>query len=125
MTLISQLKPSFHFFLGHKSVSSFTYERRLGLSISARVSVDSDSRTNEDSTLSPGSVTFDDSTSSGTRVSSAATESTLHQFPELSARHRRVMRGDLEQRLTAKAKIIRIFTSSTFTGSFFRYKMAF
>lgn len=34
------------------------------------------------------------------------------------------MRGDLEQRLTAKAKIIRIFTSSTFTGSFFRQKIA-
>ena len=33
------------------------------------------------------------------------------------------MRGDLEQRLTVKAKIIRIFTSSTFTGSFFRHKI--
>lgn len=119
MILISQLlKLHFIFFLGRKFVSSFSYERPLGLSISARVSDDSDSRTNEDSTLSPSSVTFDDSPYSGSRVSSAATKSTLHQFPELSARHRRVMRGDLEQHLTAKAKIIRIFTSSTFTGSF-------
>lgn len=77
---------------------------------------DSDvSRTRNEFTLSAGSVVFDELPSLGSKLSLAATKSTLHQFPELAARYGRVMRGDLEQSLTAKAKIIRIFTSSTFT----------
>lgn len=73
-------------------------------------------KTHDGSALLPGSLLFDELPVLGSRLSSAATNSTLHQFPELAERYRRVMRGDLEQSLIAKAKIIRIFTSSTFTG---------
>lgn len=76
------------------------------------------------SILSPGSVIFDP-TSSESRASSAATRSTLHQSPELLARYKRVMSGDLEQSLTARAKIIRIFTSSTFTGYYCCHKVQY
>ncbi|XP_068711765.1 NACHT domain- and WD repeat-containing protein 1-like isoform X2 [Montipora foliosa] len=75
----------------------------------------SDSRAQDGATLSPGSMLFDELQLVGSRLSSAATQNTLHQFPELAARYRKVMCGDLEQRLTTKAKIIRVFTSSTFT----------
>ena len=79
----------------------------------------SDSRAQDGATLSPGSMLFDELQLVGSRLSSAATQNTLHQFPELAARYRKVMCGDLEQRLTTKAKIIRVFTSSTFTGKHF------
>lgn len=76
----------------------------------------SQSRVHNGTTSTSVSALFHEPPILGSRLSSAATQSAFHQFPELVARHRRVMRGDLEQLLNAKAKIIRVFTSSTFTG---------
>ena len=71
-----------------------------------------------DSFLSPGSVLFDEHSGRESTLFSAASRTSLSQFPELAERYEKVMCGDLEQSLTAKAKIIRVFTSSTFTGTY-------
>lgn len=47
---------------------------------------------------------------------SLATKNALDKFPELALRYLDIMRGNLSLSFSAKAKIVRIFTSSTFTG---------
>ena len=68
------------------------------------------------SSVSDGQVLLDEGVD--TKHFASPTKSSLHQFPELVERYQQVMRGDLGVNLPSKAKVVRIFTSSTFTGGY-------
>ncbi|XP_032230657.2 protein qui-1 isoform X5 [Nematostella vectensis] len=64
----------------------------------------------ERSSISQGQIVLDG-------IPAQATRSTLHQFPELATRYKKVVCGDLGTSFAAKPKVVRIFTSSTFTDT--------